>query len=208
MTIHIRSILISGIIFILLATPGKARDTGEEINLDNGNIEQQFDYLIRESNNYEIYEVVRRTWMNKIQSNVLDSLHQYKETIRDQQQIISGMNTDIDSLNSRLQRTRAALNESIAERDSLILLGIKMDKIVYNSILWTIILVLAGFMVFFFILFKRSNKITNQTRQDLKETTDEFEAYKKYAREKHEKTVVKYHDEIRRLKESNSRNNH
>jgi len=206
MTIHVRRTIFLGMFFLFLISPAKTQDTGEEINLDNGNIEQQFDYLIRESNNYEIYEVVRRTWMNKIQLNVLDSLHQYKETIRDQQQIISGLNTNIDSLKSHLQRTKSALNESIAERDSLVLLGVKMDKTFYNGILWTIIIVLAGLMVFFLILFKRSNKITRETKQNLKGTSDEFDAYKKYSREKHEKTVVKYHDEIRRLKEGNSRN--
>ena len=77
-----------------------------------------------------------------------------------------------------------------------------MNKAVYNSVMWFIVLGLAALAVIMLVLFRRSHIVTSQTKNGLKATQEEFDQYRKNAREKLEKLVVSHHHEIMKLKNS------
>ena len=75
-----------------------------------------------------------------------------------------------------------------------------MNKIAYDAVMWTIrsaLLILAGFL---FLLFKRSYKVTRQTKKDLQELKDEFEDFRKKALKSKEEAVKMIYDELKKYK--------
>jgi hypothetical protein len=65
---------------------------------------------------------------------------------------------------------------------------------------WIIIIGLTFTLVIFILLFKRSNLVTRQTRDDLVEIKNEFESFRKRALEREEGIVRKYHNELMQYK--------
>ena len=81
-------------------------------------------------------------------------------------------------------------------------LGMELQKGVYNTIMWIMVIVLLVGSVFLFLLFKRSFAVTNQTKSELDTIMGDYEEYRRSSREKYEKLVVSHHSEIMKLKNS------
>ena len=69
---------------------------------EDGNIEEQIDFLVKESNNYKQYKVIPKDKMQKLKANILDSLASVRGILRDTKSTLSEKNNSIASLNSRL----------------------------------------------------------------------------------------------------------
>ena len=83
-----------------------------------------------------------------------------------------------------------------------VFLGIQMQRGVYNTIMWIIVLGLLSLGVSLFLLFKRSFVVTSQTKHELENIQKEYEEHRKSSREKYEKLVVSHHSEIMKMKRS------
>jgi len=169
--------------------------------LRDGTVEEQLNYVINKSNRYQQYKVIESSWMNTLRSNVVDTLSSVYTKINTQEVQLTQKNSKIDSLQNELNDTYANLDEAIVEKNSLTMLGIQMDKAVYNGILFTIIILLAAGISVSIFLYRRSNKVTVTTKKELRDTKESFDAYRKESREKYERAVVKHHNEMKSLKE-------
>ena len=201
---HLSQHLIILFTFFLIFIPvnfSQAQDQDEQKpSLNTGSIEDQFDYMVNKSSNYEEYKVIRKAWVYTFRSHFIDSLQSMRSDIQGKQILINEKNTRIDSLNARLQETREDLASAIKNRDSLSIFGIQMHKNVYNGILWTIIIILISTLLVFIALFKRSNKVTIQKKKDLEELREEYEEHRKRTREQMEVVKRKHLDEINKLR--------
>lgn len=182
------------------ATNTRSQTDQEQLSLDKGTISNQFDYVISKSGRYQEYKVVREVWLSQLKSHVVDTLRNLKNELSQTNNLLAATNNTVDSLKSQVQSSDERMNEAIRDKNSISLLGIKTDKTVYNSIVFFVIAALAISLLIIIFLFKRSNLITVQTKKDLEETKDEFDKYRKNAREKEERMVVKHHDEMMKLK--------
>ncbi len=52
-------------------------------SLDAGSIESQYDFLVKKSNNYQQYKVVRKDFLTKFYKNIADSLATNNKEISD-----------------------------------------------------------------------------------------------------------------------------
>ncbi len=81
----------------------------EELSLDSGSIESQFQYLYKKSGNYNAegkrYEVVRIINLDKLKKNVLDSVNASNKKAIELKNTISNHEATISSLNSKLKET-------------------------------------------------------------------------------------------------------
>lgn len=168
--------------------------------LDTASVRSQLDYIEERTRIYNDFRAVREDIFQKMKANVLDTLVQTKSEIKELNRTLQERNQQITSLNSELESTRDERDNAIRNRDSLSILGIQMNKAVYNSIMWFIVLGLAILAVLLFLLFRRSHTVTAQTKNELEKTLEEFEEYRKNSREKYEKMVVNHHNEIIKLK--------
>lgn len=101
-----------------------------------------------------------------------------------------------------MSRTKNEKDVAIRNKDSFSIFGIQMNKALYSSVMWLIILGLAALAVLMVVLFRRSHLITSQVKDEFRSTQEEFEEYRKSSREKYEKLVISHHSEIMRLKNS------
>lgn len=168
--------------------------------IDTGSVENQIDFVINKSNNYQEYKVVQKTWLYRLKSHVIDSVKSLKNEIQDNKTLISSQNSKIDSLSKILKSTNTDLASVNKEKDRINFLGIQTTKPVYNTILWTIIGGLLAFTLFFIFKFKNSNTLTKNAENSLKEIEEEFEEHRKTALEREQKVRRQLQDELNKQK--------
>jgi uncharacterized protein YdaL len=170
--------------------------------MDTASLRSQLDYIEERTRIYNDFRAVREDIFQKMKDNIVDTLVQTKMEIEQVNRTLLEKNQQITGLNSDLETIRDERDDAIRNRDSFSFLGIQMNKAVYNSIMWFLVLGLAVVAAFLFLLFKRTHAVTAHTRKELENTLEEFEEYKKSSREKYEKMVVNHHNEIMKMKRS------
>lgn len=168
--------------------------------LDTATLQQQLDYMEERMNIYNGYRAVRNDIFLKMNKNSLDSLSAAKREISQLEASLASTRSDMASLQKTLQQTSEDRDLAIKNKNSMSFIGIQMNKALYNSILWIIILALVALLIILFLMFKRSFVVTRQTTKDFEETREEFESYRQQSRERYEKLVVQHHQEVLKLK--------
>jgi hypothetical protein len=167
---------------------------------DTVSVKSQFEYLMDNSNTLQDYKVVRTAWLQKLKSNVLDSLSASKKRIFDNSSTMSSQNIVIDSLNIKLAAAETTISNLIAEKESISLFGIQFDKSVFKTLFFLIVISLLGALLFFITKFKQSNSITTQCKLSLKQAEEEFAIYKEKALEREQKAMRRLQDELNKNK--------
>ncbi|MBM1107527.1 tRNA (guanine-N1)-methyltransferase [Aurantibacter crassamenti] len=185
-----------------------AQDTDDsDLSLDKGTIDSQFDYISKKSGNFKgvngaRYEAVRTLSLDKLRKNVIDTLKAQYTNASALQATISGHESTIESLNKKLDETTTNLTSVTEEKDSMSFLGIMVSKITYNTILWSIIAGLLGFMLFFMYKFRSSNILTQEAKSNLSELETEYEDHRRRALEREQKISRQLQDEINKYKKT------
>ncbi len=182
------------------------KEKQQELSLDKGSIDSQFEFIYKKSGNYRAegkrYEVVRNISLDKLRKNVLDTLNTYNKKATELKATITGHTTNIGSLNKKLEETTNNLISVTEEKDSMSFLGILVSKIMYNTILWTIIAGLLGLMLLFMYKFRRSNILTQEAKSNLSELETEYEGHRRRTLEREQKISRQLQDEINKHKKS------
>lgn len=177
----------------------KGQTTMPEV-MDTATLQAQMNYIQEKTRIYNNFRAIREDIFLKMKANSLDSLSVAKNDISRLNETVDARNSEIESLNAELGSAREQLNTAVKNKNALTFLGIQMDKKYYNSLMWTIVVILAALLTILFIIFRRNRVITVEFRDDLNETKENFETYKKEARERYEKLVVSHHNEIMKLR--------
>lgn len=175
---------------------------GASTVLDSAFLEAQLDYIHEKTRVYNNYRAIREDVFLQLKRNVMDTLNATKLEVEQLNSKLKERDFQIETLNSDLSRTKNEKDEAIRNKDSFSIFGIQMNKGLYSSVMWLIILGLAALTVLMVGLFRRSHLITSQVKDEFHSTQEEFEQYRKSSREKYEKLVISHHSEIMRLKNS------
>ena len=186
-------------LIVFSTTRGISQTVLPEI-LVKGTIQEQMNYLEEKTRIYDDYRAIREDMFQKIKNNSVDSLTKAKSKISGFVKLTGNLNVRIDSLNSSLNVTKEELKEISRTKNSISVIGIKIEKTVYNTIMWMIVAGLAFVLVIGFLIFKRNRTITLNTKKELKELNEEFEAYRKKTRLDREKMSMDHFKEIQKLR--------
>jgi hypothetical protein len=195
-----RYILIIAFLLLIFNVGNSQRPLPDELLTNT--IEGQINYLEEHTRIYEDYRAIREDMFQKINNNVLDSLKGYKNEITGLTNNLSRLNSIKDSIDNSLVETKADLREVTRTKNSISLLGLEINKILYNSIMWLIIAALIILLVLGYIVFKRNRIITIRTREEINNLKEEFEEYRQSSRRAREKMTMDHFKEIQKLKES------
>ncbi|MBA4321227.1 MAG: hypothetical protein C0408_00270 [Odoribacter sp.] len=188
------------IVIILIGnTRGYCQTTIPEI-LVKGTLSEQLNHIESNTRIYENYRAIREDMFQKIKNNAIDSLTKAKNKTTGFVFLTDNLNFRIDSLNSCLNTTKTELKEMTRTKNSIHVIGMELNKIAYNTIMWMIVGGLAALLVIGFLAFKRNLSITLITKKDLSELRAEFEAYRQKTRIEREKESMDHFNEIRKLK--------
>lgn len=191
------------ILFTLLFTVSLTFGQTVKKFTDTGSVSNQFDNLIKNSNRYQEYKVVKTTWLLKLKANVTDSISASKKEIITADKLINSQKKSIDSLKLAIHTSEASITNLNNEIQSISLFGMQINKGTFKTFMFSIIVILALLLLFFITKFKQSNSITTQTKLDLKELDEEFEIHRKKALEREQKVRRQLQDELNKQKKDN-----
>ena len=170
------------------------------LKLKEGPISEQFEFILKNSNKYKEYKVVKRTWIEKLKKNVADSINVIKKDFTAEVAKVAIQQAEIEKLKTDLAAVNQKITDLNTEKDSISLLGLQLSKASYQTLMWGIIGVLAVLWLFFAYKFKSSNSITKEANIKLAETELEFEEHRKRALEREQQVRRKLQDEINKNK--------
>ncbi|HRV54849.1 MAG TPA: tRNA (guanine-N1)-methyltransferase [Mangrovimonas sp.] len=194
--------------FVLLALFSiqllSAQETNEDqLSLNEGTLDNQFEYVIQKSNNYQDYKVIKKTWLYALKAHTMDSLKAIQSDLKNTQATVDSQAKEISDLKNNLTSTQSTLDFTNKEKDSMSLFGIQMSKSGYNILLWGIIGILLALLGFFIFKFKNSNTITKESKKALADIELEFEEHRKVALEREQKVRRQLQDELNKQKKEN-----
>ena len=159
-------------------------------------VENQFNELYKNSNNYQIYKVVKKNEYLRLQKSILDSIKVIKTDAASKQVKIDEQQKSITELQTKIDTLNKDLTTSIDKEDAISFIGIPLQKTTYNTIVWGIIFALLAGLAFFIYRFNNSNVVTKEIRSLLADTEEEFEQHKRKSLEKEQKLRRQLQDEI------------
>ena len=198
----IKTVFFTTLTLICLTTLNaqESTDQDDKLSLSEGTIDNQFEYVIRRSNSYQEFKVVKKTWLYELKAHTLDSLNAVQKELKDSQSTINNQSNEIDQLKTDLANTKSDLENTKKEKDSMALFGMQMSKGGYNGLMWSIIAALLVLLILFIYKFKNSNSITKQAKKSLLETEEEYEEYRRNSLEREQKVRRQLQDEINKHK--------
>lgn len=170
------------------------------LKLKKGPISEQFEFILKNSNKYKNYKVVKRVWIEKLQKNVADSINAIQKDFDTEVAKVATQQTEIGKLKVDLAAVNQKITDLNTEKDSISLLGLQLSKGSYQTLMWGIIGVLVILWLFFAYRFKTSNTITKEAKAKLVETEEAFEEHRKRALEREQQVRRKLQDEINKNK--------
>jgi septal ring factor EnvC (AmiA/AmiB activator) len=190
---------------LLCLTTATAQDNStddDKLSLNEGTIDNQFEYVIRRSNSYQEFKVVKKTWLYELKAHTIDSLNAVHKELSDTQATVNSQSNEINQLKTDLSNTKTNLDNTNKQKDSMALFGMQMSKGGYNALMWTIIAGLLALLLLFIYKFKNSNSATKQAKRTLLETEEEYEDYRRNSLEREQKVRRQLQDEINKQKNS------
>ncbi len=165
-----------------------------------GSVREQMNYVQEKTRIYEDFRAIREDMFQKLKKNATDSIDAARREIGNL--VVERQNRDllIDSLNSAIENVKSDLDGMTRTKNSIEVLGMEVNKKVYNSILWTIVAALTGLLAIGFLAYRRNHITTADTKKECEELKKEFEAYRKAAREAREKMSMAHFNELKKLR--------
>nr|WP_321355069.1 hypothetical protein [uncultured Draconibacterium sp.] len=129
-----------------------------------------------------------------------DTIGVLEKSVEQRNAQIRNLNGEISSKDAQMNTLQEQLDESLALQNSIVVLGMKINKNAYSVTMYLLIagvLVVAGFV---FLLYKRSLSVTHRTKKDYEELKEEYETHKKNALERYTKMNMELHQTRLELK--------
>lgn len=185
-----KSIIFTSLLLTVLSFNGLSQE-GESNTID-----AQFTDLIKSSNSYQNYKVIKASEMGVLQKNVLDSIASLQTTIDGSDAIISEQKSKIDGFTEQVDSLKIELEETQQKVENIEFLGVPTQKSSYNSIMWTFVFVLLALSLVLFFIFKKGQRNTKDAREKLASTEIELEGLRKRSLEREQKVRRELQDEI------------
>jgi hypothetical protein len=194
-----RSFFLSAVFLVVVLFKANGQATMPDVLLKN-TLKEQLNYLEERTRIYENYRAIREDMFQKLKGNISDTIAKTYGMISMLNGSVSELNRTIDSLRTDLEDTKNSLEQMTRTKNSIRLLGVEVNKITYNSIMWLIIIGLGAFLVIGFLVFRRNLSAIHNINKELSELKDEFQAYRKSAREAREKMSMDHFNELKKLR--------
>ena len=189
--------MLKNIPFIVLLVISVFSSIAQENDLEN-----QFNEVLKKSNNYQEYKVIKKVEINALKKNVLDTVSALEQNIASSSIEIEEQKSTISSLNTELETTKNNLTVSKGKEEGIELLGILTNKSTYNTLVFSLIGILLLTIFVLFYKFNNSNSVTKSTLTKISETEEELDTFRQKSIEREQQLRRKLQDEINKNKDS------
>ena len=150
-------------------------------------IDEKFQELITNSNNFKGYKVVDTDQLTTLQKLTSNRIAELKQEIAASKEATAAQEQKMAEIKAEMEAMEARLAEVSQEKDSINVLGMSLSKASYNTTMWSIIGILVAALALFIVRFKRSHVHNTEARKNLAELEKEFDAYRVKALEKEQR---------------------
>jgi len=170
----------------------------QEMNTENP-INKEFENLIETANNFNEYKVVKEGDLKKLQSNAdayitaLDQrIEALEKSVAIEKQAQLPLQTELTAANASVEQ----LNE---EKNSISFLGILVEKTLYNTLVWSLVAILAVVLIVLYLQYKKSYVITSTAKTELATAEAELEELRRKSIEEKQTLGRQLQDERNKL---------
>lgn len=156
-------------------------------NAQDQKIVKSFDSMVNARSGWKDFRLIKRTELDSYRKELISASDSLESKIETLDESIASYKKQIDELKKLNEDLNAELTTLKNTKDEINLLGLKMSKSSYLIMVWSIILVLLLVLGFIFVKYRNRNIVTQELKENLANTTKEFEAYKHRAIEKQQK---------------------
>lgn len=194
------------IVALFFSSLCSAQDTSAEEQSDKPSAIEDLRTVVDKSNNYQQYKVIEKVEINAAIKKVFTEFELLTAEISELNDSIQSQDAQVQSLKKELSGLNTELTDLQNEKDEIQFLGMSLTKSAYNALVWSIIGVLVILLLFFIFKFNRSNLLTKEAKQNLKNLDADYENYKRIALEKQQKLGRQLQDEKNKNQKLNKGN--
>ena len=159
-------------------------------------LEGVFQQLVDKSGAWQNFKMLDRAKLATFQRSMADTINAIRGQLSTQKQAVATHLQNIKELNDKITELQTTLDQTKEQNDSVNFFGVLLSKGVYSTIMWVIVLILAGLLAFYIYKYTNSNVITKNSINELGELQQEYENYRKAAIEREQKVRRQLQDEI------------
>lgn len=163
--------------------------------IQEGTLNEQFNNISNMSRSQGDFKLIRRTNLEIIRKNVLDSISQYQQEITTLKTNSASSTSTISALQDSVSSLDAALQTEQHKTNSISFLGIDFAKGSYHTMVWSIIIVLALAFFITLVSFRKAKVDTNEHKNTAEQLQDELQALRKKSLEKEQQLKRQLLDE-------------
>jgi len=159
-------------------------------------LQAQFQVLLNQSRNQDVnFKVIRKSNVEIIQRNVVDSISKYTKEIATLKNNSSSSVQQVQSLKDSVHTLSQSLHVEQAKTDSISFIGIDFGKSTYHTLVWSIIGVLAVALFIILVSFRKAKVDAVEHQKTAEDVQNEFQIHKKKALETEQKLKRQLLDE-------------
>ncbi len=162
-------------------------------------LEQQFKAIKDQSNNYQIYEVVKVSTLDLFWKNANDTIKAQVNIIQDLRSEVRSLEKNVTSLGGTIAQRDARLEEQTEGIENMEVFGISVGKSSFVIFSGIAILGLIVFGLIALVRFRNANKVTIQSRKDATDLQEQLEAQRAKTREIETKLKRELQTELNRV---------
>ena len=160
----------------------------------------QYQEMVKKSNPFQEYKVIKQTYLKTFGDNLTDSIASLKSNIIELSSQLVKEKVEIESLNSQISLKASQISTLEEEKEGFDFMGILIAKNTYTTAVYAILAILITSLVVLAVRYKNSHQITKKSIADLEELQEEFETHRKTALKREQKVMRKLQDEINKQK--------
>ena len=182
------------VVCLLMAFHLQAQETQTE------SLQQQFDSMLKRSNRWQDFKVVKIVQLNQYQANVQDTLDQFRSVASADKTELAVRQQTIDSLRANKSSLESALTQSKAKEEGISFFGTLINKGTYKTMMWGSIGILVLALIALLMGYRNRASVTKALSVKLSEVETEFETHRQRSLEREQQIRRKLQDEINKNK--------
>lgn len=204
--------LLTLVVFSISARQALAQDTTKvaavptaPVVIADPSLKGQYELMLAKSKTMYTYKLINPGRLAGFFKSVTDTIKTERSAHRKAQAKITEQEKTIATLNDQIKGKESSLASSISKVDEISFLGISFSKGSYNTLVWSVIILLALALAFVIIRSAKSIHEAKYRSGLYEEISQEYQAYKIKSNEKEKKLARELQDERNKLDDYKSR---
>jgi len=176
-----------------------AQDSPAAVNSETHTVRTSFDEMLRQSNMYQDFKVIKRTRLDEFILEVSDSLKAADVQLQTEVRAKQNYQSQVGKLQTELEESRKAITQAEKGKDSIISAGMSMDKKSFSTLMWSLVIGLGALLTIVLIRSRSASSGQKELRHRLTEVEEYLNSSKKKALEREQELKREIQDYVNRL---------